>query len=219
MACKAQVQANAEANVGHEEVADFNKPLEHPVGDEAPSFEDTPSREALLGARPDLSFKGPATATCKCLAVALGQPGDAVFQWSGEQPRTNPQNQLVIALSSGGMVCPEAGANSLGASYWGYEVNRGDVVVVVEPAVAGRPQTSGAIIPKPLGSGHVFVRPADKKVPYGRPAAGGGAMCSVGSFAVAGTKPSPSMPPPPSSAPVRIGGENGPSDSPDVSAH
>jgi hypothetical protein len=205
LACSAQVHANAEAKVGDEEAADFNKPLEGPVA-EAPSSEAPANNEALLGARPDLSYKGPASATCKCLQVAVGQPGDAAFQWSGERPRTNPDTEIVIAVSSSGIACPERGASDLGASYWGYEMKNDDVVVVVEPALAGRPLTSGAIIPRPLGSGRVIVRPADKNVPYGRASSGSGA-CTIGQFAVGNSKPSPSMPPPPAgSAPVRIQG-------------
>lgn len=215
-ACKAQVQANAEANVGHEEVKDFNKPLEQPVTEAEPTFEGASANQALLGARPDLSFAGQPTPTCKCLAVAVGQPGDTSFHWSGERPHTNPDSQLVIALTSSGITCSESRATGLGASYWGYELKRDDVIVVVEPAIAGRPQTSGAIIPRPLGSGRVYVRPADKSVPYGRPATGTGNLCAIGQLGTTAAKPNPLIPPPASSGPVRIRSDEGPSDSPEV---
>jgi hypothetical protein len=174
------VQAKAEANIGTEEVKDFNKPLDESAAARGPSFESASPEQALLGARPDLSFSGSPTPTCKCLAVAVGQPGDTSFHWSGERPHTNPDSQLVIALTSHGVPCSESGGTGLGASYWGYELKQDDVVVVVEPAVDGRPLTSGAIIPRPLGNGRVYVRPSDKSVPYGRPASGADAMCPVG---------------------------------------
>jgi len=210
------VQANAEANVGHEDVKDFNKPLDQPVAGEAPALEGAAGEQALLGARPDLSFRGTPTPTCKCLAVAVGQPGDSSFHWSGERPHTNPDSQLVIAITSSGVACSESGGGGIGASYWGYELKSEDVVVVVEPAVAGRPLTSGAIIPRPLGNGRVYVRPSDKTVPYGRPASGGGAMCVVGGSAQTGAKPNPLIPPSAASARVRIRGDEPASDSPEV---
>ena len=209
------MQANAEANVGHEEVKDFNKPLDEQAT-ETPSFEGASREQALLGARPDLSFNGSPSPTCKCLAVAVGQPGDPSFHWSGERPHTNPDSQLVIALTSNGVACSEARGTGLGASYWGYELKQDDVVVVVEPAVEGRPLTSGAIIPRPLGNGRVYVRPSDKSVPYGRPATGTGAMCPVGQAAAAGAKTNLLVPPSAASAGVRIGGDEPASDSPKV---
>lgn len=189
------MQANAEVNTPHEEVADFNKPLDHPVTADSASFEEGAHAEALLGARPDVSFKGPPTASCKCLSIAVGQPGEPAFQWSGEQPHTNPDSELVIALTSSGVACPEASPGALGASYWGYEVKGSDVVVVVEPAEPGRPMINGAIIPRPLGGGRLYVRPVDRKAPYGRPASGAGARCEIGGFAAGSTKPAPAAPP------------------------
>lgn len=208
------MQANAEANIGHEDTKDFNKPLE-PVTAES---EGASKEQALLGARPDLSFGGTPSPTCKCLAVALGQPGDTSFHWSGERPHTSPDSQLVIALTSSGVACSETSGTGLGASYWGYEMKNDDVIVVVEPAMAGRPLTSGAIIPRPMGNGRVYVRPSDKTVPYGRPASGAGAMCAVGQPSTGQAKPNPLIPPSAASARVRIGGEGPPpSDTPEVS--
>jgi hypothetical protein len=51
--------------------------------------------------------------------------------------------------------------------------------VLVEAARGGRPLTSGAIIPRPIGPGRVFVAPASKKLPYGRPLDGSG-NCKIG---------------------------------------
>jgi hypothetical protein len=82
-------------------------------------------------------------------------------------------------LSSDGQTCKGEPKDSLGASYWGYRISGNDVVVLVEAAHGGRPLTSGAVIPKPVGPGQVYVAPASKKLPYGRPLTGGG-MCKIG---------------------------------------
>jgi hypothetical protein len=187
--CTASVRADSHLG---DQPADYDQPVSSaappaPTGSAA----DAPSTRSLLGERQDLGFKGPATANCQCLAVAVGQPGDPAFQWSGNQPKTDPNAELVIALSSAGQACPEAGKNTLGASYWGYEVVGSDVVVVVENAAPGRPLASGAIIPRPMSGGQVFVRPEGKAVPYGRSADGSG-RCRVSSFASEAAAKSPS---------------------------
>ena len=58
-------------------------------------------------------------------------------------------------------------------------MTRNDVIVLVEAARGGRPLTSGAIIPKPVGPGQVFVAPTSKKLPYGRALEGKG-LCKIG---------------------------------------
>jgi hypothetical protein len=174
--CKASVEGGV--NSGAKD--DLDKPLDKPMSaEQVSSSADTVKDPALFGERQDLSLRA-ATATCKCLGVALGQPGDAAFHWEGERPRTTRDAQLVFAMSSAGVACPEAGENAPGASYWGYEVVGNDVVVVVERAFSGRPVASGAIIPRPTGQGQVYVRPADKKLPYGRPMTGSGGRCQIG---------------------------------------
>lgn len=168
LSCKASV--SADAKVGGEAKADFDKPLDQPVDAQQADFDEGDEREfALLGARHDLTFKGNASPKCKCLAVALGVANDSAFEWATGAPRINPEGQLVVALSS--VACGDGAA---GASYWGFETDGADVVVVVENAHAGRPLTSGGIIPRPMGDGNVYVRPKDKKVPYGGALDGGG---------------------------------------------
>lgn len=142
----------------------------------APS--DAEGEPALLGARGDVALTGAPVASCRCLAVAVGQPADGAFQWSGQVPRIAPDSQLVIALSSAGLSCPEAGADAPGASYWGYTVTGPDVIVVVENATRGRPIATGAIIPKPPGGG-LFVEPKSRHVVYGRPLSGEGDRCEL----------------------------------------
>jgi hypothetical protein len=181
--CQSPVVAGVET--GGEESTDFNQPVEPTLAAQqsAPASGTASQGVALLGARQDLSFRGPATTQCKCLAVATGLPGDAAFQWSGPKPEISPGSQLVVALSSAGIECPEAGANAAGASYWGYEVSGADVVVVVESGSPKHPLASGAVVPRPGSGGHLYVRPIDKALPYGKPTSGTGARCKVGAVA------------------------------------
>lgn len=134
----------------------------------------------LLGARHDLTLRpGKSTASCECLAVALGGSRNSSMSWSAVPPDLDETTQLSIALSSAGQACKDEPKQSLGASYWGYRISGNDVIVLVEAARGGRPLTSGAIIPKPVGSGQVYVAPASKKLPYGRPLEGKG-LCKIG---------------------------------------
>lgn len=140
-----------------------------------------PEELALLGARQDLRLApDKTTATCSCLAVALGSPNDPAFKWEGPVPAIDPETQLVVAVSSEGVACAEAKEGSIGASYWGYRQSGDDVIVIVENARLGRPMTSGAIIPRPFATGQVYVRPASKAVVYGRPLAAGEKTCKIG---------------------------------------
>jgi hypothetical protein len=137
------------------------------------------SDRALLGARHDLGLVAEnATAKCQCLAVALGAPSSSAFRWSAGAPSIDPETQLVIAQSSADQGCDEP-KGSLGASYWGYRISGNDVVVLVESARGGRPLTSGAVIPRPVGPGQVYVTPASRRLPYGRPLDGKG-LCKIG---------------------------------------
>ena len=149
----------------------------------------TASNRVLLGARHDLRLEaGKGAATCQCLAVALGGPKEAGMAWSSSPPEIDETTQLTIALSSEGQACQGEPKQSLGASYWGYRISGNDVIVLVEAARDGRPLTSGAIIPKPLGQGQVFVAPASKRLPYGRALEGNG-QCKIGNPGQARTTP------------------------------
>lgn len=135
---------------------------------------------ALLGARHDLRLRpGEGNASCECLSVALGGSRNGAMLWSAVPPDLDETTQLSLALSSEGQSCQGEPKGALGASYWGYRLSGNDVVVLVEAARGGRPLTSGAIIPKPVGAGQVFVAPTSKKLPYGRALEGKG-LCQVG---------------------------------------
>jgi hypothetical protein len=62
------------------------------------------------------------------------------------------------------------------------------VVVYVENGVAGRPLAQGAIIPKPVGTGQVYIAPVSRKLPFGKSADGKG-NCRVGNPGPARTAP------------------------------
>ena len=170
-ACKASVQAEGKLATDKEgqPVRDFDRPLEAPPVKTEPVSDGFSVEEyALLGARHDLNYTGPKQETCKCLAVSLqDRATHPTFQWELTTPRLEPTTQWIIALSSNEVPCDEPPAGTLGASYNGYSVDGNDVVVYVEALGEGRPMTSGAIIPRPLGDGSVFVESTGAV--YGKP--------------------------------------------------
>lgn len=134
----------------------------------------------LLGARHDLKLRpGKGSASCECLAVALGGSRNGGMAWTAVPPDLDETTQLTIALSSDGLTCKDEPKKSLGASYWGYRLSGNDVIVFVEAAHGGRPLTTGAVIPKPVGDGQVYVAPTSRKLPYGRALEGKG-RCKIG---------------------------------------
>ena len=174
--CRASASASLNTGQKQEEFADFDEPA---TAEEQP--EPANADYALLGARHDLKLSPDRkTATCKCVAVALGGPGDPSMVWEGPAPATDPQTELVIALNSEGIACDITPKDGLGASYWGYKLSGDDVIVVLEVARFGRPITTGAVIPRPAGNGQVYVEPLGKDVPYGRSLDGGQRRCLIG---------------------------------------
>jgi hypothetical protein len=200
-ACHASVQADAQLNTGksQEQVRDFDRPLEPGAAAQAEAASDSaePHDYALLGARHDLNYAGAKAPTCQCLAVTLSDKAeDPAFQWELGAPQLEPSTQLVIAFTSSGVSCDSPPAGTLGASYQGYAIDGNDVVVSVEALGEGRPLTSGAIIPRPLGTGSVLIEPAGAI--YGKPLDGKGKRCKL------------SLPAPASSAaPVVLPGATG----------
>jgi hypothetical protein len=149
-------------------------------GGDASAITNIQSGRVLLGARHDLKLQpGKGTATCECLSVALGNSRSSGMLWSSTPPSIDDSTQLTIALSSEGVACKGEPKGSMGASYWGYRISGNDVVVLVESARGGHPLTSGAVIPRPVGSGQVYVKPASRRLPYGRALEGKG-LCKIG---------------------------------------
>jgi hypothetical protein len=191
--CKASVEGKVDSPK-EGDIHDFDKPMDPNAQTSTRALEEPAAAEtALLGARQDLAYNGSTAPRCKCLAVTVGQPTDASFQWAGKRPSIDRDTQVVVALSSAGINC-DSSAAATGASYWGYEVTGQDVVVVVESAKPGRPVAQGAIIPRPIGAGQVYVRPADKATPYGRPQSGSGDRCQVANLGPATSAPAAPAP-------------------------
>jgi hypothetical protein len=185
LGCEASVSADASqkrVRADSEETPDFDKPitakeLEPKAAPSVPIV-----NTALLGARHDLSLVSEhANVACACLKVGIGGAQSAAFQWQSGAPHLSDDTQLAFAMSSENMACNDEPKGSSGASYWGYRIFGNDVIVFVEGAREGRPRTSAAIIPKPVGDGQVYIAPAKKKFPYGRPLDGKGERCKVGS--------------------------------------
>lgn len=136
---------------------------------------------ALLGARHDLHLKPHNEPSCSCMAFAVGKPNDARFAWEGAQPSATASNTNVVAFA---MVEGEC-ETGLVASYRGYEVVGNDVHILLEPAVDGRPQVGGAVLPSPQpGGGYVVVTPKDS--PFGRSRTPGEAQCRLTEGRIAG---------------------------------
>jgi hypothetical protein len=182
--CKASVSADASvsgqgAADGDAELRDFDTPLSVTESGSA-VLADGQNERVLLGARHDLKLDpGGGSVRCECLSVSLGGVGAPGMRWSAGPPQLDDSTQLAIALSSDGQNCKTEPTDSLGASYWGYRIANDDVIVLVESARGGRPLTSGAIIPRPIGGGQVYVGPVARTLPYGRGPDGSG-LCKVG---------------------------------------
>jgi hypothetical protein len=171
--CKASAHADAKMSSAdlNEEIKDFDRPLEPAAAKtmSAPLAEgDVEGEFPLLGARHDLSYGGPTTAVCKCLAIRVeDRPESESLHWDAAPPLIDRKNQWIVALSSKGVPCDGAPADTLGASYQGYETDGDDVVIYVEALGEGRPMTTGAIIPRPPRDGGVYVEAAGSV--YGKP--------------------------------------------------
>lgn len=186
--CHASVSAKAGGSAAAQQEADFTEAQSVPIQPttksannlaEAPESE-SKNQSALLGARHDVQLAADKrSAVCSCLAAYVGAANDPAFKWESVVPVVDPDTQLVVALTSEGVPCDAKIKDSLGASYWGYRRHGDDVVIQVESARFGRPVTNGAIIPKPTGSGHVYIKPTRKKTPYGRPLSAGQKLCQI----------------------------------------
>jgi hypothetical protein len=187
LACQASVQGDASVDTQSGADAELDAELQKERStDPATGSPDMVARglagpaggRTLLGARRDLTLApGEGGSSCSCVKVALGAPNSSAFKWKAAAPTIDPERQLVVAVSSQGGGCPDPKGGK-GASYWGYGRSGDNIIVYIETAVKDRPVQAGAIIPKPFGTGEVFLAPKGG-APYGKPAAGKGS-CKVG---------------------------------------
>ncbi len=180
--CSGSVQAKANTSGDASAKAELSDP-EDPFGDmsersaeraqpaqqpppEQPLAE--PAELALMGARHDVYLRAKQAEVCSCLAVVAGPANDSRLVWESAVPEIDPQNQLVVAFSSHDQSCKERKDDSRQAAYRGYARSGNDVIVMIEEAKFGRPAITGAIVPRPLEGGHLFVQPADSELPFGK---------------------------------------------------
>lgn len=165
--------ASAQVNTTTKTAADEPEP--------APSFDAGDSqraRTAHIGVVHTLSLTQQAaqTATCRCMAAAIGAPGDSAFQWRGAAP-TVGDDAFVLAVSNDGTPCDKP-VGGRGPSIQGVEETGGNVVVTIEEARNGIPLASGAIIRRPAGDGWLVFRAG--RLPYDDAVAGSGdSVCRI----------------------------------------
>lgn len=189
--CHAEVRTKADFSVSanereaeEKEVAD-DYPDEPTQAVEAKSLREpkaaAPTRPAFIGVTPDLTLAPSSSRapSCQCLAVAHGEPGDTAFEWEGGPPASD-ERAMAIAISGDGVPCSwdSKGAPVPTPSIAAVERSGQDVVVTVEPAVAGRPVMRGAMILRPGSKGALIIR-GSGKVPFGRSADGSNGTCRI----------------------------------------
>jgi len=193
--CQASVSADTSINTGGpaHETADESPIYDKPISAEGAAPNDaTPADPdlALLGARHDLMLDATkANVACACLKVGLGGAQSAAFQWQAGAPHLDDATEVVLALAPDPASCKDEPKGSAGASYSGYRLSGNDVIVLIEGAASGRPQVTGAIIPKPVGDGQVYMQPAHKKLPYGKALGDASQPCKVGNVATKRIQP------------------------------
>ncbi|MDI1479783.1 hypothetical protein [Polyangium sp. y55x31] len=139
----------------------------------------TPPTEKRVRHDVMIAKDAPHAATCSCLAVVVGEPGDPRFTWQAQVPQLGG-DVTVVAVSGKGVPCPGMAEDApRRPSIAAVEQEGADVVLTIEELSPGRPQASGAVVPRPGPGGAVYVKPKGPKVPYGRPTAGAGARCKV----------------------------------------
>ncbi len=150
-----------------------NQPLRETETLEAPTpepLEKKPEQRNVVSVRSDLGLSPQAaTAPCPCLRVAVGSPGEAIFQWFAGLPKT-PPDTLAIAVTAAGVECPggESDESKRRPSISAIDIDGNDVIVEVEELPLGAPQASGALIPAPGPGGSVYVRAREGRGVYAR---------------------------------------------------
>ncbi len=168
--CRASLNAdlNASANTKSSEPDAFAGSGASPASSAAP-----PKQTSFIGVTHSLTLSPEAAKTpaCSCIAAKVGDPATGAFVWKGQVP-TVGEDALVLAITSSGVACDRE-PRGRGASIQGVQRSGADVIVSLEEAGSGRPLAEGAIIPRPLRSGELLLRPAGRGVPYARANADG----------------------------------------------
>ncbi len=124
-----------------------------------------------VGVRHDLGLnpERKPDSSCACLGVSVGSPDDGSFVWRGPRPEVNP-SYVALAITAVVPECPGGPANPADrrASISAIDRRGKDVFVEVEDLPVDRPIASGAIIHPLEPGGHVYVRPRNKNVVYGK---------------------------------------------------
>ncbi len=175
---QARASSDSNAELQAQGFADFDEAaIEDEAGSVGEFAENTnaPSGGALLGARHDVFVRAEPVENCRCISAVAGQPNDPRLGWESRVPRIDENNQLVFAFRMAN--CGESNDEGSGVAYRGYRKVEANVVVMVEAAVAGRPQIRGAIIPRPLSGGQLLVEPFPQSMSLGQSLTGG--SCTI----------------------------------------
>jgi hypothetical protein len=125
---------------------------------------------AVLGVRHDLMLSNaPHDVRCSCLSVEFGQPADPMFFWAGGAPQINV-DALIVAVGARGIACPGGDPDDRRRrpSISAVEQQGDDIYIEIEDLPEGRPLASGAIIPRPVSKGAIYVVPRRGNAVYGR---------------------------------------------------
>ncbi len=115
---------------------------------------------------------------CRCLAAAVGAPGDPSFSWRGEPPSVG-DDAFVVAVSGDGTPCdwPTRGR---GPSIMAVEEEAGNIIVTLEESRPGIPPARGAIVHRPASAEPWVVFRTEARLPYSAPLPGSGEpVCRV----------------------------------------
>jgi hypothetical protein len=155
-ACQASVEVNAKK---------AKTPADEPEPPPSVEAAEATSRTtAHIGVLHNLKLSAQAaqTATCRCMAAAVGSGGDSAFEWRGNPP-TVGDDALVLAISGEGTPCDRP-VGGKGPSIQGVEEEGGNVIVTIEEARGTIPLAQGAVFRRPAGESWLVFRAG--RLPY-----------------------------------------------------
>lgn len=171
-----QASVNAEVNSGKKKAGDEPEPPPSVVT----TSRDTTVATTRIGVTHKLALTPEASqqARCRCLAAAVGSPGDPAFQWRGEAPSVG-DDAFVLGISSEGTPCdwPKRGR---GPSIMAVEEEGGNVIVTLEESRPGIPAARGAVVRRPGSAEPWVIFRTESRLPYDTPLPGSGdAVCRI----------------------------------------